>query len=683
MICTSIQHKDLKQILDILESGEVEMAEIRLDLCPDLSDEDIEMIFSSYDLPLIATCRISSDLPAVESERRLGIAVDAGARYVDIETEAPAPMGKRLRRKAKSSGTTVIRSFHDFEGTPDYDGLSEAFARCRQFGGDICKVVTMASEANDAASVLRLYEEAEPGTLVAFCMGEAGLASRLECLKLGAPFTYASLSEDDATACGQPVTSELNSLIYGNFRTFVLPPTRMPASKSFAQRAIIAAALARGTSHLRGYSPCDDSRAAIAAARALGAEVREGEVITVKGIGAGPDTLALKTLHTGESGLLTRLAIPLLAVLGDGGPVCVTGEKTLVQRPLSGANDIMAAFGVVLTNDRRRETNPREIYVPLRISGSLMPGRAEISGRGGSQLISGLLMALPLAAAPSDVTVTEPRSIPYMFITQDILQRFGIRSTCEMEGDEEFMQSHDWSFCTGINFKIKGGQHYRAADMDIEADWSSAAPFLVAGAIFGSATLNGLDTSSLQADLTIMDILLEAGAAISQTDTDYVESVSRAASEAGVSPSTGEIHVTRAPLNCFEVDLNNAPDLFPVTAVLACFCEGTSYIGGVGRLANKESDRGAAILQMLTQMGADARIEGDDMIVEGHSLCRRLLTGEMLKGGHFTSMHDHRMVMALKVAELGADGPVIIDDTACVAKSYPDFLEDWNSALTI
>jgi 3-phosphoshikimate 1-carboxyvinyltransferase len=209
-------------------------------------------------------------------------------------------------------------------------------------------------------------------------------------------------------------------------------------------------------------------------------------------------------------------------------------------------------------------------------------------------------------------------------------------------------------------FKVKGGQRYKAVDMDLEGDWSASANFLVAGAIFGKAELAGLDTTSLQADLSIMDILMDAGASLSQLDG-----------------RKGNITVQRAPLRSFEVDASNCPDLFPIVAVLAAFCQGTSRVSGVGRLANKESDRAKAILEMLTQMGVKAEIDGDVLVVEGHSLTERLAGEEcrcgLLKGGEYTSHHDHRMVMALKVASLGADGPITIDDEQCVAKSFPQF----------
>ncbi len=656
MICTSIQHKNLEEIFQILER--VEMAEIRLDRCP-LSDSEIEELFSSCDLPLIATCRIA-EAGEAEAERKLRTAIEAGAKYADLEIEAPTPIGKRLRRACVDAGTIMIRSFHDFQGTPSAEALSEKLSLCRRFGGEIVKIVTTARSEQDWETVKRLYGDDMEGQLVAFCMGEAGRASRLECLALGAPFTYAALSAEEAAAPGQWPWEEMTAQLYkapfkGAFHNYV---DNLPASKSFAQRAILAAALAEGESRLHGYSPCADSTAAIAVARALGAGVTEedgGRTLVIRGIGPIQGDLGKDELFTGESGLLTRLSIPLMALL-NGKNLEIKGEGTLLRRPLAGANEIMAAFGVVLTNASGK--GGKEIFIPARVSGRLIPGHAEISGKGGSQLISGLLMALPLADKDSILYIQDPKSIPYMFITVDILKRFGIQTGSEMEGDDTFMETRDWNYCTGMTFKVRGGQRYKAAEFDIEADWSSAANMMVAGAIFGSARLTGLDTHSLQADLTILDILVEAGASVSQDET-------------------GEVNVCKAPLNAFQVDLNNAPDLFPITAVLAAFSAGTSRLGGVGRLAGKESNRAEAILEMLLQLGVEARIEGDEMVIRGHSLGYRLASGQLLRGGDFTSRHDHRMVMALKVAELGASGAINIDDTDCVSKSYPDFLRSF------
>lgn len=792
MICTTIQNKTIDEIYAILESGDVEMAEIRLDSCP-LTMDEIEELFSTSDVPLVATCRInavkerlsqtlaghqhgngtlrnvqhghlqeniSDDLrvdrigtsyenrqchvqasrqetgshhqddrklemkASQEVESKLITAIHAGAAFVDLEIEAPPMMSKRLRRETRENGTVFVRSYHDYKGTDSIEALKALTEKCFAIGADIAKIVTMAApctgdnQSPDVDRVLSLYDHFDPAKLIAFAMGDAGKTSRIQCLAKGAPFTYASLNEADAAAPGQMTTREMRDIVYGNcvnvnaagtaadrFSAGHLNADRlqtpeatveatandtseetgassdidngpgaaeiqMPSSKSFAQRAIIAAALAEGTTTLNGYSPCGDNESAISVARALGAEVtvglayKEGKVVkdsstlTIKGRGAA--ALEPETINAGESGLLARLMIPLMAVLGDGNAT-VSGEGTLTRRPLKGARDIMGAFGVRLeTISGTGQESFSEVHVPLTISGKLEGGKVTVSGSGGSQLISGLLMALPLLQEDTVIRLTEPKSIPYLFITMDVLKAFGVKIWCDMEGGPEFAESQDWNDCTEIVLHIKGGQSYKATDMDIEGDWSSAANFLVAGAIFGKVNVSGLDTKSLQADLSIMDILMEAGASLSQMGDD---------------DPRGVIHVQKAPLNAFDVDANNCPDLFPIVAVLAAFCQGTSRIAGVGRLANKESDRSQAILSMLVQLGVKARISGDKMIIEGHSLAQRCLTGHLLKGGNYTSSHDHRMVMALKVAELGADGPIVIDDIECVSKSFPTFME--------
>ena len=717
MICTTIQNRNYEQVLEALEH--CEMVEVRLDRC-ELSAREIENIFSS-DVPLVATCRIKevaetdpslADCPEQSrliramqiAEKRLLKAIEAGARYVDVELEAQKQMSKRIRQAAHENGTVFIRSYHDFEGTDSIEALKAVVEKCVYHGADMVKIVTMAHSQEDVDKVLKLYdwcrEEQESGNerigaladggLIAFSMGEAGKASRLDCLRKGSPYTYAAVSEEEAAAPGQWASADMAKAIYGDFG-FIgassqengTQPLDMPVSKSFAQRAIIAAALADGVSHLKGYTPCGDNEAALKVARSLGAEVElNGKELTIKGIAASAGSLSqlydeigspattedgTPVLHVGESGLLTRMMIPLMAQLCPG-PVMFTGEKTLLDRPLTGAAEIMEAMGAEISSSK----------VPLKVKGPLKPGRAEISGKHGSQLISGLLMALPFAEKNTTLMVNEPKSIPYMFITLEVLKKFGIKTGNEMLGGRDFLESDgDWSLCTGMVFKVKGGQSFKAADIDLEADWSAAANFLVAGALFGKLEIAGLDTTSLQADLSIMDILMDAGASLSQLDGNK-----------------GNITVQRAPLKAFSVDASNCPDLFPIIAVLAAFCQGTSRIEGTGRLANKESDRAKAILEMLTQMGVKTEIADDTLVVEGHSLAQRLLVAGteghksgkclgLLKGGSYTSHHDHRMVMALKVAALGADSPITIDDETCVAKSFPDFHETFQKVHSI
>ena len=729
MICTTIQNRTLEEIMNLLESSEprIQMAEIRLDRCP-LGIDEIEYLFSSSDTPLVATCRVVDDGDGTweEAEEKLTAAVEAGAAFLDLEIEAPKEIGKRLRRACTEYGTTMIRSSHFFTGTPSDEVLRSTVEKCKKFGGEIVKIAAMAKSEEDVARVLALYssvvstnsavEIQRPVELVAFSMGEIGKASRLECLKLGSPFTYAALNENEAAAPGQWTYSEMLTAVYGDRKPLHCDsPLNMPASKSFAQRAIIAAALADGESRLGGYSPCGDNEAAIAVAKALGAKVRiesegsslqvgalrqaqrptgpvaelgeatshSGSTLIIEGIGSSANIP--EKINVGESGLLTRLMIPLVSALGNGNQIEIDGIGTLPTRPLKGAAEIMAGFGTVL-----RPLKPApEVHVPLTVQGPLLPGKTSISGKGGSQLISGLLMALPLLPEDSTLHIHDPKSIPYMFITADVLRRFGIKIGSEMEGGEDFLETQDWSLCTGITFKIKGGQKYSPAAFDIEGDWSAAANFLVAGSLFGDVRLAGLDTTSLQADISIMDILMEAGASLSQIEdgpqgeesANGKDSNDNEAADAPEANATqghrGLITAQKAPLRAFDTDLNNCPDLFPIVAILAAFCHGRSNIQGFKRLASKESDRGTAILNMLTQMGVEASASGDTLSIVGESVESRLLNGHLLKGGEYTSSHDHRMAMALTVASWCADSPILIDDTTCVAKSFPAFLDTY------
>ena len=742
MICVSIQGRDLNGIRQALAEG-LEMAEIRLDRCP-LSIEDIETLFAKTDIPLVATCRIAESGGEAEAEQRLEAAVRAGAKYVDLEVEASAALTDKIAALAEDFGAKYIRSFHDFRGTPSAEELKAIVERCYDGGADVLKIVTTATGQADCSRVMALYEEAEPGSLLAFCMGDAGRATRLDCLAKGAPYTYCALTEEEASAPGQWAWKDMARAVYGD-RTFpgapairpIKPastgpdasgtPTRpvkpasagpdasgtdirpivIPCSKSYAQRGIIAAALANGVSHLEGYSPCGDNESAIALVESLGASVeRNGSRLTIKGIAAKPGCLKVDSVHVGESGFLTRMTIPLMAALNQQ-KTEVTGEKTLVGRPLKGAAEALAAFGSELRNATQPvkpalagpdasetptwpvkpalagpdasgtptwpvkpasagpdasetptrplkpafagpdATGTRPLTVPLTIETPIRPAEATISGHDGSQIISGLMAALPMLGEDSIIHVRDPRSVPYLLVTLDVLNRFGIEVD-SITGDGN------------IDFIIKGRQRYHSGDFHIEGDWSSAANFLVAGAIYGSADIEGLEMASLQADSSILEILADAGAIIYQVEDG---------------PAKGTVHVQKAPLTAFDADANDCPDIFPIVAVLAAFCEGTTAIHGTGRLAGKESDRAAAILAMLQQMGVAAAIENDTMYIEGHSLQSRLVAGNLLKGGSYTSNHDHRMVMALKVASLGADSPIEIDDTDCVAKSFPTFLQ--------
>lgn len=650
MICVSLANKDIDSIFQILERPDVQMAEVRLDSCP-LTMEEVEDLFSSIDKPLIATYRLADASQVAEAEAKLLTAIQAGAAFLDLDIDAPAMMCKRLRREAREAGTLLIRSFHDAEGTDSTRSLSAVAEKCIHLGADIVKIATTAASEADADKVLRLYDLFPPENLVAFCMGDAGSRSRVECLAKGAPFSYAALSPEEATAPGQMSLADMRKAVYAGLPGLDVignEPVEVGCSKSCAQRAIILAALADGTSHISGYSPCRDNESAIEAAKALGAKVScRGDVLSITGT-AGRVS-ALKELHAGESGFLTRMMIPVLAATGST-PVRITGEKTLLARPLPGAAAMLDYFGISLDGEK----------VPLTVSGSFdfaNHDTIEIDGSGGSQLVSGLLAALPLCKHNCTIRLNKPKSIPYIFMTLDLMRQFGVNVVSEMEGPEEFVETQDWSLCDAITFEVKGGCSYKAADVDLEADWSAAANFMVAGAIFGKADIKGLDTKSLQADLSVLDILPLAGAAVSQEE------------------ESGIVHVVRGPLRGFEVDASNCPDLVPVMSVLAAFCQGESTITGVARLATKESNRPGVIVEMLKAMGVYARLSGDKLHIDGRTLESRLLTGRLLKGGNYPTYGDHRIAMALAVASLGSDSQIVMDDVTCMDKSFPAFMQ--------
>ncbi len=666
MICTSIGDKTLEEILSILDDPYVEMAEIREDLCS-LSQEEIVELIETCEKPLIICSHVNKASHIEEQKAKWSHiatlyekAIDSGVAFVDLDINAPAHISQNIQKLCKHSGTRLIRSYHDFEDTPDTDLIRQIILRCFRYGADIAKIACTATSIEDVTRLQCFYDSLlcdnhsiKANNLILISMGALGEKSRLDCLSKGAPFTYAYY--DVPTAEGQLSLEQLHKAVYGEWLGVHKSDFHAPCSKCFAQRAILAAALAEGTSHLSGFSTCEDNLSAIEVARSLGAKVtRHAEHVKIEGIGAkSPESMNIEKLDVGQSGLLARLCIPLSAALSRCDTI-ITGRGTLLNRPLTGANDIMAAFGILLKNEDSHKGT--QVCIPLKVKGKFYPGRAEISGNAGSQLISGLLMTLPLFSANSQLFVSEPKSIPYMFITQDIAAKFGIKIESELEGDAKMLEEQDWSYCNGIYFKIKGGQRYKAADIELESDWSAAACFLTYGALFGEAEVLGLNTDSIQADITILDILSDAGACIS-----YDETV---------------VSVKRAPMQAFEYDLNNAPDLIPLASLIAAFCPGESTIYGVSRLKNKECDRAQAICETLKKMGVEIQLIEDGFKIKGMSLCQRFTSRNLLHGGNYSSFHDHRMVMMLSIAQMGADSPIMIDDTECVSKSFPSFFEE-------
>ncbi len=390
-----------------------------------------------------------------------------------------------------------------------------------------------------------------------------------------------------------------------------------PPSKSMTQRAIAAALLSGGESIIINPSGCDDSLAAISIASALGASIIiDPGQLRIRGSGEMKEN----QLNCGESGLAIRMFSPI-AALNDS-EVVITGTGSLTKRPMSMIEDALKQLGVGCKSNGG--------FLPLRIRGPLKGGSCKIDGSLSSQLLTGLLMALPVAENDSVVIVENLKSKPYIDMTLQVLERFGIR-----------IDRTDYS-----RFSIPGNQIYTPQKFEVEGDWSGGAFLLVAGAINGEITVKGLRPDSRQSDKAILNVLDSAGARTTIKENS--------------------VSVKKSELRPFFFDATESPDLFPPLAALAAYCKGISTIKGVSRLIHKESNRSAALVNEFRKMNIKIDTDGDNMIV----------TGGKVSGAEVSSHGDHRIAMAAAVTALAATGKVIIKDSQCVAKSYPAFFDD-------
>ncbi len=653
MICVSIGSAEhVSRIGDIILPGE--FAEIRLDLCK-LSKAMIRMAFS-LGINSIATCRIGDDTPLDYCTESLIIAIDSLSEakrffpelrgYVDIDIDSPPMFIESVKTYAKKRGCGVILSYHNYKQTPDLNSLEEITRRAFSMGADIAKIAVYAHSTPDAARVMELYKLFNPSTIVAFAMGRAGAFTRMLSIDLGAPFSYCSLSDNETTAPGQLTARQMRK--YFDIKSYPISPSfrrvspgiATPASKSHSQRAIIAAGLSCGTSRLDGYTPCNDSEAAIALLNSLGVIVKReskspsesGETLIIEspGFKSIKESFCEKdgdlTLFTRESGLLTRLVIPLAAVLcsGSGKSVTVTGEGSVLKRSFAECSGPLHEAGI--------EVKLNEGRLPAVISGELNSSKLSVDGKSGSQFVSGLLIALPLTGQEFNIEVSSPSSRPYIDITISVLKSFGI----------------DIINNNYLSYNIKKGLEYISAEQFvIDGDWSSAASLLVTGAINSGISISNLRRESKQADEMIFDVLKECGVDIYSEEQCSIVALP-----------------TDHSLKPFNADASDSPDLFPSLVLLALSCNGVSRIGGVNRLYNKESNRAESLYWEFTKLGAEMWFEDDYMCVKG---------GE-LKGGRCSSHNDHRIAMALICASLKSKGKINIDNIECINKSFPGFI---------
>jgi 3-dehydroquinate dehydratase type I len=207
-ICVSIGGESYSGIVSSLEG--VRFAEIRLDISR-ITVPEIRSVFTT-DKQLVATCR-EGFYGRDERMDRLIEAIRSGATFVDVETEADEDFRQTIAKYAALNNSKIIVSYHNFDETPSLPEMCNIVDTCKQQGADIVKLVTTAKCKSDAARVLSLYDKYTDTSLVAFAMGEAGLITRVACLFLGAPYTYAAISDDKPLANGQISMEKIKNVI--------------------------------------------------------------------------------------------------------------------------------------------------------------------------------------------------------------------------------------------------------------------------------------------------------------------------------------------------------------------------------------------------------------------------------------------------------------------------------------
>lgn len=394
-------------------------------------------------------------------------------------------------------------------------------------------------------------------------------------------------------------------------------------SKSAAHRILICAALSRGETFLRCASSSEDIDATARCLNALGAQVRRVSggftVVPIGGVRRGA------ALDCGESGSTLRFLLPVAAALGADASFLRRGR--LAERPLSPLYEELIRHGASLPPDARTE--------PLPLSGRCAAGSYMLAANVSSQFVSGLLLAMPRMGGASELTLTgRIESADYIRITERVMETFGVRA--EVSPD-------------GRRYRVDADGYASPGEVEAEGDWSCAAVWLAAGALGGApVTVCGLRTDSPQGDRRICEVLRAFGARIE------------------ISPD-GALTAYPSSLHGTALDCVQIPDLVPAIAAVAAGAAGETVLSGTARLRLKESDRAAAIGDVLGALGASVDVLPDRIVIRG---------GRSLTGGTVSSHHDHRIVMCAFLASLLADGAVTVTGAESIAKSYPGFTDD-------
>lgn len=396
-----------------------------------------------------------------------------------------------------------------------------------------------------------------------------------------------------------------------------------PAGKSAMQRACALALLTKGETIIHNPGLSNDDLTALDIIVQLGAEVKkEIDKVTVKSSGK---INANSVVNCGESGLSFRMFAPIAAL--DNKTILLTGSGTLLKRPMHFIDEVFPSLNV--------STKSGNGFLPISITGPLQPTNISIDASLSSQYLTGLLFAFAAASTQKPVTIEvfNLKSKPYIDLSLQMLAQFG------------FDVTHDHYKLFHINPVT---QKESTIFYYTESDWSSASFLMVGAAIAGEVVFKGLSAESAQADKAIIDVLRMSNASVTiQSNTITVNN--------------------SKPLNAFEFDATDCPDLFPPLVALAAYCEGTSVIKGVSRLFSKESNRADSLVDVFIKMKVQLSVKEDTMYITGNTGVYEAVV---------SSHHDHRIAMAAAVAGLKATGSIRIHSAEAINKSYPGFYND-------
>ena len=412
---------------------------------------------------------------------------------------------------------------------------------------------------------------------------------------------------------------------------------QVPGDKSISHRALLFGAIAEGTTRITGLLPAEDPLSTAACLRAMGvtiSAIEAGQPVSVEGVGLDGLREPEDVLDCGNSGTTMRLMLGLLAGR-DGRHFVLTGDGSLRRRPMQRVGGPLAQMGALISG--RSGGN----LAPLAIQGQQLRGATIRTPVASAQVKSALVLAA--LTATGDTTVIEP--VQSRDHSERMLRAFGAQLSVGGPGLTEVT--------------VTPGASLRGQDVIVPGDISSAAFWLVAGAITPGADLTVQNVGLNPSRTGVLDVLAQMGARIELLNGREV-----------AGEPVGDLRVTHGPLQAFTIGAELIPrlvDEIPVLAVAACYAEGMSRVSGAEELRVKETDRLAVMARQLGAMGARIEEFADGLTIQG---------GVALHGAEVDSETDHRVAMSLAVAAQVAHGPTQLHRPEAAAVSYPGFWED-------